>query len=472
MKKTKVICTLGPSSSDHAVLEKMINAGMNIARLNFSHGTYEEHGARIKLVRDVASSLGKPVGILADIRGPKIRTAILSEEPLILSDGSRIRLSIDQGKEQTPGYIYVDYPSLLQDLHPGSKIFLADGMIELQAVQIGSNDVECEVTSGGELTSRKGVTLPGVSVNLPALMDKDRRDIAFLVEQKIDFIAVSFARKAEHIVEIRKLLQDLGGDQLLIAKVENEEGLHNVDELIKVCDGIMVARGDLGVEVPLEEVPLIQKYLIQRCNLAGKPVITATEMLESMVRNPRPTRAEITDIAHAITDGTDAIMLSAETAVGKYPVAAVEIMTRVAEKIEGSLKYHEILAKKRVNESPTVADAISHATCQTALDLSAKAIISSTHSGSTARMVSKYRPRVPILAATPSERVANKLTISWGVYPIVVSLYYDIDSMLDVSVTAAKKSGLIQKDDLIVITAGVKTGTPGSTNLLKVHNVE
>ena len=345
-------------------------------------------------------------------------------------------------------------------------------MIELQAVQIGSNDVECEVTSGGELTSRKGVTLPGVSVNLPALMDKDRRDIAFLVEQKIDFIAVSFARKAEHIVEIRKLLQDLGGDQLLIAKIENEEGLHNVDELIKVCDGIMVARGDLGVEVPLEEVPLIQKYLIQRCNLAGKPVITATEMLESMVRNPRPTRAEITDIAHAITDGTDAIMLSAETAVGKYPVAAVEIMTRVAEKIEGSLKYHEILAKKRVNESPTVADAISHATCQTALDLSAKAIISSTHSGSTARMVSKYRPRVPILAATPSERVANKLTISWGVYPIVVSLYYDIDSMLDVSVTAAKKSGLIQKDDLIVITAGVKTGTPGSTNLLKVHNVE
>jgi pyruvate kinase len=472
VKKTKIICTIGPACSDGVVLEKMINAGMNIARLNFSHGTYEEHAGRIKTIRETAAQLGKPVGILADIQGPKIRTGKLSKEPLVLKEGERLYLSIDPGKEKTPGYIYVDYPTLINDVKTGGRIYLADGMIGLTVLASSTYDLECEVLNGGELTSKKGITLPGVSVQLPALMAKDRADIEFIVKQQLDFIAISFARKAEHILETRWLVNQLGGDQLLIAKIENEEGFRNSAEILKVCDGIMVARGDLGVEVPPEDVPLIQKFLIDICNTAGKPVITATEMLESMIRNPRPTRAEITDIAHAIFEGTDAVMLSAETAVGKYPVGAVEMMARVAVRIENSLKYEEILAKKKVSANPSVADAISHATCQTALDLKATAIISSTQSGSTARMVSKYRPLAPIVAATPSQRVAQQLTLQWGVHPVIVSPVKDIDSTLDVSVEAAKDKGFVRQNDLVVITAGVRTGVSGSTNLLKVHNVE
>ncbi|NLY75342.1 MAG: pyruvate kinase [Firmicutes bacterium] len=468
MKKTKIICTLGPASSNPAVLEKMIDAGMDIARLNFSHGVHEEHAYRIKLIRQVAAKLGKSVGILADLQGPKIRIGKLPVEPLYLNDGELIFLTIDQARERTPGYIFVDYPSLLNDVVPGGKIFLADGMIQLKILEIGETDLQCEVVRGGELTSKKGVTLPGVSVNLPALMEKDRSDLEFLIKEQVDFIAISFARKAEHILEIRELVESLGGDQILIAKIENEEGLNNSEAILEAADGIMVARGDLGVEVPPEEVPLIQKYLIELCNNAGKPVITATEMLESMVRNPRPTRAEITDVAHAIMDGADAIMLSAETAVGKFPVAAVQIMSRVAECTEAALNYEGILAKKRIGASPTVADAISRATCQTAQDLKAAAIITSTQSGSTARMVSKYRPQATIVAVTPSPRVANQLTISWGVNPVLAPAAGNIDEMFDVSIKGAKEAGYINANDLVVITAGVRTGVPGSTNLLQV----
>jgi pyruvate kinase len=471
LKKTKIICTIGPTSTDGAVLEKMIKAGMNIARLNFSHGTYEEHAQRIKLVRDTAARLGVPVGILADIQGPKIRIGKLKEEPLALNEGDRVCLTVDPAKDKTTGFIYVDYPTLIQDVKVGGKILLSDGMISLNVLAAVDNQLECQVLNNGELTSRKGVTLPGISVSLPALMGKDPVDIEFVVKQQVDFIAVSFARKAEHLLEIRRLVHQLGGEQLLIAKIENEEGFRNSAEILQACDGIMVARGDLGVEVPLEEVPIIQKTLIDLCNRAGKPVITATEMLESMIRNPRPTRAEVTDIAHAILDGTDAIMLSAETAAGKYPVQSVEMMARIAERIEASLKYERILAQKKVSVNPTVADAISHATCQTALDLKAKAIISSTHSGSTARTVSKYRPQAPIFAATTSEKVAQQLTISWGIFPMIVPMTKNIDSMLDVSVEAAKNTGNIKVNDLIVLTAGVRTNEPGSTNLLQVYTV-
>lgn len=472
MKKTKIICTLGPASSDPAVLERMINSGMNIARLNFSHGAYEEHARRIKLVRQVAAKVGKPVGILADLQGPKIRIGKLTVEPLILNEGDRIHLTIDREKGRTSGYVFVDYPTLIKDVTLGDKIFLADGMIELKITAIGETDLQCEVVGGGELTSKKGLTLPGVSVNLPALMEKDRSDLEFVIKEQVDLIALSFARKAEHILEIRQLVNDLGGDQLLIAKIENEEGLKNSEEIIQVADGIMVARGDLGVEIPPEEVPLVQKQLIEICNNAGKPVITATEMMESMIRNPRPTRAEITDVAHAIMDGTDAIMLSAETAVGKFPVAVVHIMSRVAERIEASLKYEKILAKKRVGSFPSVADAISHATCQTAMDLKAAAIITSTQSGSTARMVSKYRSPAPIVAVTPSERIAQQLSISWGVNPVLAPPAQNIDEMFDLSIESAKKAGFVNVNDLIVLTAGVRTGVPGSTNLLQVLTVE
>jgi pyruvate kinase len=472
LKKTKIICTLGPASSEPAVLEKLIDAGMNIIRLNFSHGSHGEHAARIKLVREISKRLGIHIGILADIQGPKIRTGILAEEPLALRVGERVSLSIDPAKERSAGYIYVDYPNLIHDLRPSSKVFLADGMIELEVLQIENTELTCMVVCEGELTSKKGVTLPGVSVSLPPLMEKDLVDLEFIVKQKVDMIALSFARKAEHIVEIRGWLNQLGGDQLLIAKIENEEGFRNSEAILQVCDGIMVARGDLGVEIPPEDVPLVQKNLIALCNKAGKPVITATEMLESMVRNPRPTRAEITDVAQAILDGTDAIMLSAETAVGKYPVAAVEIMSRVAKRIEDSLKYDDILARKRVASFPTVADAISHATCQIALDLKAAAIITSTQSGSTARMVSKYRPQAPVLATTPSDRVARQLTISWGIHSLVVAPASNTDNMFDRSLDGAKSAGFVKKGDLVVITAGVRTGIPGSTNLLQVVNVE
>jgi pyruvate kinase len=472
MKRTKIVCTLGPASSDSAVLEKLIKAGMNVARLNFSHGSHAEHAGRIRAVREVAARLDCQVGILADIQGPKIRTGLLSEATLLMEEGACFKLTIDPTKEQKPGYIFVAYPTLIADVKVGGRIFLADGMIELKVLAATATELECEVKSGGELTSKKGVTLPGVTVNLPAMMDKDRSDIEFAVRQSVDFIAVSFTRKAEHITEIRELVKSWGGTQLLIAKIENEEGFQNSEAILGVSDGMMVARGDLGTEVPLEEVPLIQSFLIGICNRAGKPVITATEMLESMVRNPRPTRAEITDIAHAIQDGTDAIMLSAETAVGKYPVAAVTIMSQVAQRIESSLKYEGILAGKKVGVFPSVSDAISHATCQTAFDIEAVAIISSTQSGSTARMVSKYRPAAPVIATTPSEKVARQLTLVWGVCPLLVPNAFDIDSMIDVSVAAAKKAGLIAKNDLTVITAGVRTGIPGSTNLLKVHYIE
>ncbi len=472
MKKTKIICTLGPASTEPAVLEKLIKAGMNIARLNFSHGSHEEHAERIKLVREIATRLGSPIGILADIQGPKIRTGIINPGPIQLTEGTEVRLTTDRQKDGNPDFIYVDYPTLVQDVKIGGTIFLADGMIQLTVKAVQGTDLICEVLNGGELSSKKGVTLPGVSVNLPAIMDKDRSDIEFVVQQQVDFIAVSFARKAEHLAEIRALVTELGGDQMLIAKIENEEGFRNSEEILQACDGIMVARGDLGTEVPPEEVPLIQKFLIEICNSAGKPVITATEMLESMIRNPRPTRAEVTDIAHAILDGTDAIMLSAETAMGKYPVTAVEIMTRVAKSIENSLKFEEILAKKKVSSFPTVSDAISHATCQTALDLKAAAIISSTQSGSTARMVSKYRPQAPIVAATPSIRVAQQLALSWGVFPVIVPTANNIDEMLDVSIEATKKTGFIRSNDLVVLTAGVRTGIPGSTNLLQVLYIE
>jgi len=450
----------------------MINAGMNIARLNFSHSSHEEQAERIRLVRETAANLGKTIGILADIQGPKIRTGMLHTDPLVLNEGDRILLTVDPAQEAKPGYIYVKYPTLISDVNVENRIFLADGLIALKVIAINELDVECEVIAGGELTSKKGVTLPGVSVKLPALTEKDKKDIEFVVSQKVDIIAISFARKAEHLVEIRDFITSLGGDQMIIAKIENEEGFSNSEEILQVCDGIMVARGDLGIEVPPEEVPLIQRYLIELCNNAGKPVITATEMLESMIRNPRPTRAEITDIAHAILDGTDAIMLSAETAVGKHPVAAVEIMTKVAQRIEDSLKFDEILAKKKIGAFPTISDAISHATCQTALDLKAVAIITSTQSGSTARMVSKYRPQAPIIATTPSERVACQLALNYGVFPIVVPEAKDIDSMIDVSIQAAKQFKFISENDLVVITAGVRTGIPGSTNLLKVHYIE
>lgn len=470
MKKTKIVCTMGPASMEVETIKRMITAGMDLVRLNFSHGSHEELRQTIANVRLASKETGKPVGILADHQGPKIRIGTLPE-PVLLKEGDTVRLVAGEAGAAAGEGIFVDYPTIAEDVPVGNTIFLADGLIELRVEKAEAGSLLCRVVRGGELTSRKGVTLPGVSVRLPAVTEKDLEDLEFAVEEGVDFLALSFVRRPEHIVEVRRYLEVKDSHAMIIAKIENEEGFNNREEILQVADGIMVARGDLGIEVPPEDVPWMQQQLIRGANMAGKPVITATEMLESMVRNPRPTRAEVTDVAHAILDGTDALMLSAETAVGRNPVAAVEIMAKVAERTESSLDYEEILGRKRIGSFRSVSEAISHATCQTAMDLNAAAIITTTQSGSTARMVSKFRPKAPIFASTPSPRVLRQLTLSWGVTPVLVPHTYTTDEMLDVSIEAIVRKGWVKEGDLVIITAGVRTGLPGSTNLLQVNHI-
>lgn len=469
LRKTKIVCTIGPSSSGKETIRGLLDAGMNVARLNFSHGTYEEHLERLQRLRDIARQQGKVLAIMQDIQGPKIRIGHIPGT-ITLRSGEEFILTTEEC-EGTSKRVSVSYPNLARDVKPGSTIYLDDGLLELQVQKIRDNDVHCLVIVGGELSSRKGVSLPGVSVDLPPVTEADHRDLQFGVEHGVDMVAASFIRRAEHVETVRKLVRTAGADLPIIAKIESQEGVENIDEIIAAADGIMVARGDMGVEMRPEEVPLIQKMIIKKCNLAGKPVITATQMLDSMVRNPRPTRAEVTDVANAILDGTDAVMLSGETAVGKYPVQAVEMMSRIAERVERSLHYQR--ASERCGDGGcSVAEAISHATCETSQDIGAAAIICSTQSGATARMVSRYRPKAPILAVTPYEHVVKRLALVWGVHPILMPRTENIDDMLDISVEAALRSGLVERGDTIIIVAGVKTDVPGSTNLIQVYKVE
>jgi len=474
IKKTKIVCTLGPCSSTPPIIKELIRAGMNVARINMSHGTASEHKDRIELVRATAREMDTVVGILVDIQGPKLRTGFLAE-PVHLEGNSLVYLTPESRKKSGHNdypLITVDYEFLVEDSRIGNIIYLHDGLIKLQVEGIKEEALLCRVVEGGELESRKGLSLPGVSVRLPALTEKDLEDLKFASEMEVDFIALSFARRARHIEEVRQVLMKYGQDIKVIAKIENQEGFDEREAILSAADGLMVARGDLGTELPLEDVPIIQRTLIKAAKKRGKPVITATEMLESMIRNPRPTRAEVTDVAHAILAGTDGIMLSAETAAGRYPVQAVEVMTKIAKRIEATMDYEGKGGKhKKSGQSLTVADAISHATCQTAADLRAQAIITSTQSGSTARMVSRYRPNVPILATTPNPKVAGALSLVWGVAPMVVEKAETTDETLDRSIQAAVNSGLVKKQDLVVITAGVRTGIPGTTNLLQVQKV-
>lgn len=491
MKRTKIVCTLGPATTKPKVIKELVRAGMDVARINLSHGTHEEHKERIEIIRRVGQEMktrvGAEIGILADLQGPKIRVGELPE-PMDLQEGMNLCLRWIGEKSPPPAEvpaITVDYLNLAVDLKKGNMVYLRDGLIHLRVEKVLAENVYCRVIKGGELGSRQGVALPGISLSLPAVTEKDLIDLEFLMKEGVDFIALSFVRCAEHVDEVRRIITGAeceevrararAGSPRLIAKIENEEGFKKRGEVLAAADGIMVARGDLGVEVPPEEVPLLQESLIELANRLGKPVITATEMLESMVRNPRPTRAEVTDIAHAIISGTDAVMLSAETAVGRYPVQAVEMMARVARRIESSLNYAEHLQRRQRNRGKKhleVAEAISHATCQIALDLGAQAIITATQSGSTARMVSMYRPRAPILAATPNPDVARTLSLSWGVTAMLVPFSTTTDATLDVSVRAAVESRLVKKDDLVVITGGLRTGIPGTTNLLQVHQIK
>lgn len=471
MRKTKIVCTIGPASESPDVLRKLIQAGMNVARLNFSHGDFEEHGNRIRNIRQVSAELGRHTAILLDTKGPEIRVGNLKEDSYELEQGGTIILTTEDvlGDNER---ISVTYANLPNDVEPGATLLIDDGLIGLTVKEIRGNDIVCQINNGGTLKSKKSVNAPGVKISLPGITEKDRADIVFGIEQGVDFIAASFVRKAQDVLEIRELLEEHNAPHIqIISKIENQEGVDNLDDILQVSDGLMVARGDLGVEIPAEQVPLVQKHMIKKCNHIGKPVITATQMLDSMQRNPRPTRAEASDVANAILDGTDAIMLSGETAAGKYPVESVETMSRIAESTEEAMEYKEILLKQSQAQQTSITEAISQAVANSALDLDAQAILTATESGFTARMVSKYRPKAPIIAVTPNEHVMRRLSLIWGVVPVKGEMVSNTDAMFEMAVNAAVSEGHVQLGDLVVITAGVPVSRSGTTNLIKIQHV-
>ncbi|MHA6529579.1 pyruvate kinase [Paenibacillus sp. BAC0078] len=471
MRKSKIVCTIGPASESLENIKKLILAGMNVARLNFSHGDFEEHGSRIRTIRQASQELGKTVAILLDTKGPEIRTGKLEVEPIELVQDEYLTLTTEEilGNQNRISVTYSDLPN---DVQVGSTILIDDGLIGLTVVDIQGTEIKTRIVNGGTIKSKKGVNVPGVAISLPGITEKDTNDIIFGIEQDIDFIAASFVRKASDVQEIRALLEKHNASHIqIISKIENQQGVDNLDEILAASDGLMVARGDLGVEIPAEDVPLAQKLMIQKCNIAGKPVITATQMLDSMQRNPRPTRAEASDVANAIFDGTDAIMLSGETAAGKYPVESVLTMSRIAEKAESALNHREIFMKQQIAQETTVTEAISQSVAISALDLNAKAIISSTVTGHTARVVSKYRPKSPIIAVTTQERTMRQLALVWGVTPVHGLEATSTDELLETAVKGGKASGLVNAGDLVVITAGIPLGRSGSTNLVKVDTI-
>ncbi|TBL75052.1 pyruvate kinase [Paenibacillus thalictri] len=472
MRKTKIVCTIGPVSESVDMFKKLITAGMNVARLNFSHGDFEEHGNRINNVRQACRELDKTVAILLDTKGPEIRTGKLKgDQKVELVQDKHIVLTTEQ-IEGDADRVSVTYNNLPRDVKIGSTILIDDGLIGLEVVDIRGSEINCLIKNGGLLGGKKGVNVPGVKINLPGITEKDAADIVFGIEQGVDFIAASFVRKAADVLEIREILERHNASHIqIISKIENQEGVDNLDEILEVSDGLMVARGDLGVEIPAEDVPIVQKAMIKKCNQVGKPVITATMMLDSMQRNPRPTRAEASDVANAIFDGTDAVMLSGETAAGKYPVESVQTMARISERSETALQHREIFLRQSAVQQKTVTEAISQAVASSALDLDARAILTATESGYTARMVSKYRPKAPIIAVTPNEQVMRRLSLIWGVVPVKGEECNSTDELFEAAVDSAVKTGHVSLGDLVVITAGVPVGRSGTTNLIKVHHI-
>ncbi|MCR8746119.1 pyruvate kinase [Romboutsia lituseburensis] len=468
MKRTKIVCTLGPASEKEEVLTQLVENGLNVCRFNFSHGSHEEHKGRLDMAKKVREKLGKPVALLLDTKGPEIRTGNFADPEVLLEEGQTFTITM-KDVVGTKEICTVSYKGLAEDVNPGNVILIDDGLVGLRVKEVNGDDIVCIVENSGIVKNHKGVNVPNVSINLPAITDKDISDIEFGISQDVDFIAASFVRKASDVLAIREILErNNATDIQIISKIENQEGVDNLDEILKVSDGIMVARGDLGVEIPTEDIPVVQKMMIRKCNELAKPVITATQMLDSMIRNPRPTRAEVTDVANAIYDGTDAIMLSGETAAGKYPVEAVKTMASIAKRTEETLDYDNLL-KKNASNNTTVTDAISHATCTTAIDLNASAIITSTSSGHTARMVSKFRPQCPIIATTTNEKAMRQLGLTWGVYTVKSSSSKNTDEVIENSIEAAKSANFINNGELVVITAGVPVGVSGTTNLIKVH---
>ena len=471
MRKTKIICTLGPAVDDEQLLKGLIEKGMDVARMNFSHGSHEEQQERLDRLRKVIKETNKNIAVLLDTKGPEIRTGKFEEKEVLLEEGQSFVLVNDEiiGDKTR---CTVSYKNMYQDVKKGTSILMSDGLIELRVEQIKGKDIYCTVMNNGVIGNNKNMNVPNTEIMLPAITEKDIADIEFAVKNNYDYIAASFVRKASDVLEIKKVLERAGDSEIkVIAKIENRQGIDNIDEIIKVADGVMIGRGDLGQEIPIEEVPIVQKMIINKCNMAGKPSITATQMLDSMIRNPRPTRAEASDVANAVFDGTSVTMLSGETASGKYPLEAVETMARIAVKAESSIEYWKRYQANRIELQPGITNAISHATCTTAMDLHASAIVTVTESGHTARMISRFRPACPIIATTSNPKVQRQMALVWGVDAFLVDTAASSDELFDMSVKKAENSGVGKTGDIFVITGGSPLGVSGTTNLLKVHVV-
>lgn len=469
LKKTKIVCTMGPSTENQAILDALIENGMNVARFNFSHGDHAEHAVRIKQVRDSAKKAGKVISFVLDTKGPEMRLGTFAEGKVQLEKGKKFVLTYSD----EPGDVNhapVSHKVLYKEVKPGDTILLSDGLVGLNVEGIDGKDIVTTILNNGAMGTRKRIAVPGVSVSLPPISEQDEKDIIFGIENDMDFVAASFIQRAEDVQAIRKLITEHGGHMEIIPKIENLEGVKNIDSIIAAADGIMVARGDLGVEIPAEDVPLIQKEIIKKCNKAGKPVIVATQMLESMTNNPRPTRAEASDVANAILDGTDAIMLSGETASGDYPVEAVQTMNKIAQRIETSLQYEKTFVRKGFEHQENTTDAIAHATVQLAYELDAAAIITPTESGYTTKVVSKYRPQAAILAFAANEKVARHLNLRWGVYSVLGKPWNDVDEMISAATSGVVKENYLKHGDLTIITSGMKFGE-GSTSSIRVHTI-
>ena len=469
LKKTKIICTMGPATEREGVLDALIANGMNCARFNFSHGTHPEHQERIAAVREAAKKAGRVISLILDTKGPEMRLGEFADGKVELTKGETFTLTY----ADTPGdatHVAVNHKNLWQEVQPGDTLLLSDGLVALRVERIDGKDIVTTILNSGPMSTKKRVAAPGVALGLPPISEQDEKDIIFGIENDMDFVAASFIQRPEDVTALRDLIKAHGGHMEILPKIENLEGVKNFDAILEAADGIMVARGDLGVEIPAEEVPLVQKEIIDKCNAAGKPVIVATQMLESMTSNPRPTRAEASDVANAIFDGTDAIMLSGETASGDYPVEAVQTMDRIARRIESSLHYKKIFVGKGL-EHHTTTEAIAHATVQLAYELDAAAIITPTESGYTTQMVSKYRPKAAIFAFTPHEQVARHLNLRWGVLPAPAArLWKDASEMRHMATAAAEKCRAIKPGDVTIITSGIKC-VPGNTSSIRVYTV-
>lgn len=471
MRRTKIVCTIGPATSSPEMIEKLIKAGMDVARLNFSHGTYEAHLQNIRHIRQLSEKLGKTIGILQDLSGPKIRIGKIKGDKVKLVPGQQFTFTTRE-VEGDSTQVTLPFPELLYQVKRNQLIYVDDAKLEFRVVSTTETDIVTKVVIGGELGSNKGFTVPGADYGVPGVTDKDREDLRFGLEHGVDWVASSFVRRAEDIIPLHKVMREVGKRAPIIAKIERPEAVKNLAAIAEAYDGIMVARGDLGIELPIDEVPVIQKNIIRHCNRIGKPVITATQMLDSMISNPRPTRAEVTDVANAIIDGTDATMLSGETAVGQFPIEAVRIMDAVARRIEKSLDFKTICSDRMEYSTSDVTEAIGEAAAKLACDINVAAIITCTFGGTTARLVSKYRPEVRIIAAASNEETARRLTLSWGVTPVYVEMAKDTDGLIRNAVEASVDAKLVKKGDTVLVIAGVPVGVPGNTSLIRVLKVE